>query len=83
MELVCNREQLLRAVVDVSKGISTNSNVPILDCLKFTVGKQMSVTASDLEVTTTRFVDSYEYTGEDFSFCVDAKTLSEFLKASN
>ena len=80
MKLVVSSSELLTHLQAISRAISSKSQLPVLDCFLFDLkGSELSMTASDLEVTmTTRMAT--ESTEGDGRLAFPSKILLEILK---
>lgn len=80
MKFVVSSSELLTHLQAISRAISSKSQLPVLDCFLFDLkGSELSMTASDLEVTmTTRMAT--ESTEGDGRLAFPSKILLEILK---
>lgn len=80
MKFVVSSSELLTHLQAISRAISSKSQLPVLDCFLFDLkGSELSMTASDLEVTmTTRM--AAESTEGDGRLAFPSKILLEILK---
>jgi len=79
MKFTCSQVSLMKAVNMVSKAVSTKTTVPALKGILLTVsGKQLILTASDLDFSVVTRIDIVE--AEEGSIIVSAKIFSEIIR---
>lgn len=78
--MVINSKQLSSLVQDISKGISANPIIPILECIKFELSEGvLTLTASDI---TTTIVSKVEVDSKDeIRVCIPAKIFLEIIRS--
>ena len=82
MNFIVSSATLLRHLQNISGVLNTSNTLPILDNFLFSItGNQLTISATDLETTTTTKLDVQSE--EDSAVAVPAKKVLDVLKKSS
>ena len=79
MKFTVNTFELSKRLSVLSRIVSANNVIPILGSILFHVGKRLTLTSSDSEITIQTSIQMDDWDGEEFSFVSPAKLISDLM----